>query len=219
MLIHHLPHLQITNFRAEPRLGVLVHWERAGVWKRVWQVLLDRLAEADQLDWNRAALDLSGIPGEKGGDKTGSNPTDKGKLKRHVVVDAQGVPLALKLTGANVHDSLILGELLDMVPAVHSGRRGRPRLRPEKLHADKAYDFPRCRQSCTERNISHRITRRGIEGKQRLGKHRWVVERTQAWYNQLRRLVIRYERRANIHQALLNIGLLLICCHFVQRFC
>lgn len=125
----------------------------------------------------------------------------------------------MKMTGANVHDSVVLEELLDMIPPVHSGRRGRPRFRPEKLHADKAYDFPRCRRSCTRRNIKHRIARRGIESKQRLGRHRWVVERTQAWYNQLRRLVIRYERRPDIHQALLNIGSLLICWHFVQRFC
>ena len=118
-----------------------------------------------------------------------------------------------------MHDSLILEELLDMIPPVHSGQRGRPRFRPEKLHADKAYDFPRCRQRCTERHIKHRIARRGIESRERLGKHRWVVERTQAWYNQLRRLVIRYERRTDIHQALLNIGSLLICWNFVQRFC
>ena len=41
-------------------------WQRAGVWKRVWEVLLDRLAEADQLDWSRAALDSSSIPAKKG---------------------------------------------------------------------------------------------------------------------------------------------------------
>ena len=125
----------------------------------------------------------------------------------------------MKMTGANVHDSVVFEELLDMIPPVHSGRRGRPRFRPEKLHADKGYDFPRCRRSCTERHIGHRIARRGIECKERLGRHRWVVERTQAWYNGLRRLVIRYERRADIHEALLNIGSLLICWNFVQRFC
>ena len=41
-------------------------WQRAGVWKRVWEVLLDRLSEADQLDWSRAALDSSSIPAKKG---------------------------------------------------------------------------------------------------------------------------------------------------------
>ena len=41
-------------------------WQRAGVWKRVWEVLLDRLSEADQLDWSRAALDSSSVPAKKG---------------------------------------------------------------------------------------------------------------------------------------------------------
>jgi IS5 family transposase len=135
------------------------------------------------------------------------------------VVDAQGIPLAVILTGANVHDSRVFGDLLDIIPPLHTGNRGRPRFRPEKLHADKAYDFRRCRVACTERGIEHRIARRGTESKDRLGKHRWVVERTHAWYNKMRRLVIRYERRADIHQAFLNIGSLLICWNFVQRFC
>lgn len=135
------------------------------------------------------------------------------------MVDAQGIPLAVKLTAANVHDSRVFGDLLDMIPPIHTGRRGRPRFRPEKLHADKAYDFRRCRAECTERGITHRIARRGIESKERLGRHRWVVERTHAWYNKMRRLVIRYERRADIHEAFLNIGSLLICWRFIQRFC
>jgi transposase len=51
-----------------------------------------------------------------------------------------------------------------------------------------------------------RIARRGIESSQRLGRHRWVVERTVAWLNRYRRLTICYERRADIHQAFLTLG-------------
>ena len=40
-----------------------------------------------------------------------------------------------------------------------------------------------------------------MESSQRLGRHRWVVERTHAWLNRMRRLVVRYERRADIHLA------------------
>lgn len=135
------------------------------------------------------------------------------------MVDAHGIPLAVALTAANLHDSKMFDELLDLIPPIHGGRPGRPRFRPAKLHADKAYDFPRCRAACTARGIQHRIARRGIESKERLGRHRWVVERTQAWYNRMRRLVIRYERRPDIHRAFLNLGSLLICWSFVQRFC
>lgn len=49
----------------------------------------------------------------------------------------------------------------------------------EKLHhehADKAYDFPRCREALRKRGITPRIARRGIESSEKLGKYRWVVE-------------------------------------------
>lgn len=158
--------------------------------------------------------------GEKGGEKTGPNPTDKGKpgSKHHLLVDRKGVPLTVLLTAANVHDSKVLDDLLDSVPAI-PGPRGRPRFRPDKLHADKGYDYSRCRRSCQKRGIRSRIARRGIEPKDRLGRHRWVVERTHAWRAKFRRLRIRDERREDIHLGFLNLGCALICWNFVQRFC
>ncbi|HEX9945189.1 MAG TPA: transposase, partial [Thermoanaerobaculia bacterium] len=96
---------------------------------------------------------------------------------------------------------------------------GRPRCRPAKLHADKGYDYPRCRRSCRVRGIQPRIARRGIEPKDRLGHYRWVVERTHAWCNQFRRLRVRDERRADIHRAFLSIACALICLNFIERFC
>ena len=68
---------------------------------------------------------------------------------------------------------------LDAVSQVRRlrGRLGRPRKRPEKLHADKGYGFSRWRQALRKREIQPRIARRGIESSERLGGHRWVVER------------------------------------------
>lgn len=144
----------------------------------------------------------------KGGAKTGPNPTDRGKsgTKRHVVVDTNGTPLAAVLSAANVHDSRMFVEVVDAIPFVYSGRRGRSRFRPEKLHADKGYDFAFCRRALRERNILPRIARRGVESSERLGRFRWVVERTGAWLNQFRRLRIRWERRDDVHEAFLLIG-------------
>jgi transposase len=65
------------------------------------------------------------------------------------------------------------------------------------------------------RGIKCRIARRGIERSDRLGRHRWVVERTLAWLAKYRRLTIRYERRADIHQAFLSLACSLICCNFL----
>jgi transposase len=60
-----------------------------------------------------------------------------------------------------------------------------------------------------------------LESSERLGRHRRVVERTLAWLNRFRRLAIRYERRADIHEALLHPGCILICWNFIhsKRFC
>ena len=105
--------------------------------------------------------------------------------------------------------------LIDAIPAI-GGRRGRPRRRPDKLHADKAYDHRRCRNACRRRNIMPRIARRGVETAQKLGQHRWVIERTFAWLNRFRRLTIRYERRLDIHHALTAIACSLICFRALQ---
>ena len=125
----------------------------------------------------------------------------------------------MTLTGANRHDSAMLAPTLDAVPPVRSGKRGRPRRRPAKLHADKAYDNRRCRRECRERGITPRIARRGVESSQRLGKHRWVVERTLAWLARFRRLVVRYERRADIHLAFTTLGCALVCLSQIRRLC
>jgi hypothetical protein len=55
-----------------------------------------------------------------------------------------------------------------------------------------------------KRRIIPRIARCGIEPKNRLGRYRWVVERTLSWLNRFRRLKIRYEHRADIHLAFLQ---------------
>jgi transposase len=134
------------------------------------------------------------------------------------VVDRAGTPLACLLSPANRHDSLMLEPVLDAIAPIRRPR-GRPRRRPDKLHADKAFDHRRCRTGCRRRHIKPRIARRGIESSQKLGRHRWVVERTLAWLNRFRRLTIRYERRADIHYAFLTLGCAIICLQQITRFC
>ena len=122
------------------------------------------------------------------------------------------------LSAANVHDSRVLEEAVDAIEPI-KGPRGRPggrRKRPKKLHADKGYDFPRCRKALRKRGITPRIARRGIESSERLGRHRWVVERTLAWLAKYRRLAIRYERRDDIHEAFLHLGCSLICLNYLS---
>jgi transposase len=139
--------------------------------------------------------------------------------KRHLVTDARGTPLGLVLTGANCHDSPLMASTPDAIPPLRSGWRGRPRRRPDKLQADKAYDARVGRQECRTRGIRSRIARRGIERSDRLGRHRWVVERSHAWFNRARRLPVRYEHRADIYEAFTFLQDSLITLRQVQRFC
>jgi len=159
-----------------------------------------------------------GDPGAKRGRLTGPSPVDRGKAgsKHHIIVDQQGVPLAALVSPANTHDSKVFEQTIDAIKPI-AGKAGGQRRRPGKLHADKGYDFPRCRHACVVRGICPRIARRGIESKQRLGRYRWVVERTFAWLHAFRRLRIRYERRDDIHLAFLILGCLIITARFLDR--
>ena len=156
---------------------------------------------------------------QKGGEHTGPNPADRGRpgSRRHLPVDAGGIPLAVALTPANVHDSRMLAPVLDAPTPIRQGR-GRPRRRPGQPHADKADDVPRCRRACHERRIVPRIARRGIDTSEHLGRHRWVVERTFAWFARFRRLVVRYERRADIFEPFHHLAAAMICCGFIERW-
>ena len=135
-----------------------------------------------------------------------------------MVTDAEGTPLGLTLSPANWHDSRMLEATLDAVPAVSGGKRGRPRRRPEKLHADKAYTGRPVREALRKRGITPRIARRDLEDSRRLGRHRWVVERTFAWMARFRRLVVRYKRRADIHLAFATLAAALVCLSQLRRF-
>ncbi len=127
--------------------------------------------------------------------------------------------MAKAVTGANTHDVTQLIPLVDAIPPV-SGKRGRPRRRPRTLWADKAYDSMAHRLALRERGIEPVIPKRGTGRAEGLGSVRWVVERTISWLHQQRRLRVRYERRADIHEAFLTIGCILICHRTLKRsFC
>src|SRR4029450_3853668 len=154
----------------------------AGVFERLHEVLLDELGTAGQLDWSRASVDSFSLRAVRAGDQVGANPVDRAKpgSKLHLAVDGGGLPLSLLVTGANTNDSLVFAALLDDLPPVRTPA-GRRRCRPEKVHADKAYDHRRCRRYLSRRGIKVRIACCGIESSQRLGRHRWKAEHTIPW--------------------------------------
>lgn len=124
--------------------------------------------------------------------------------------------MAELITAANVNETTLLERLLDAIPPIR-GKVGRPKRRPEKLHADKGYRSRRNQRVLRRRGIQSRIARPMVDSSETLGKHRWVVERTFAWINQMRRLIIRYERRDDIYNAFYQLGCAMICFNFLKH--
>ena len=132
-----------------------------------------------------------------------------------MICDGHGVPLAIKLTGANCHDSTQALLLVDGIPLLQ-GARGRPRCRPDSVLGDRAYDSERIRHALRRRQILPRLAMRNRKHGSELGRWRWVVERTFAWLNQFRRLRVRYEKRPDMHLAFLTLACILICWKFLK---
>lgn len=100
------------------------------------------------------------------------------------------------------------------------GKVGRPRCKPDRLYADRGYDSDPHRRALRARGIEPEIARRYTEHGSGLGIFRWVVERSLSWLHQFRRLRVRYERRADMHEALLSLGCAMICWNVLQHeFC
>jgi transposase len=114
------------------------------------------------------------------------------------------------LTGCNRNDVTQLLPLVDGIAPV-TGKRGRPRQRPERVIADRGYDHDKYRRELRRRGLAHRIARRRADHGSGLGRERWVVERTFAWLRDFRRLRIRWERDPEIHLAFLYLGCAVIC--------
>jgi transposase len=126
--------------------------------------------------------------------------------------------LAASLTGGNRNDVTQLMPLVREFPILR-GRCGRPRLAPDQLFADRGYDHDKYRRKLRSNGIRPRIARRGEAHGSGLGVYRWVVERTIAWYHGMKRLRIRWERRDDIHEALLDLASCIIAFRHVVRLC
>ncbi|BCX02303.1 MAG: hypothetical protein KatS3mg053_0241 [Candidatus Roseilinea sp.] len=119
-------------------------WVQAGVFKRMWQAGLAEYDEVKGIAWKWQAGDGAMTKAPLGGEKTGKNPTDRAKrgVKRSLLVDEQGVPLSIVVSGANTPDSALLESTLDTMPV----ERPDPQTVPQNLCLDKAYSGEPCRQ-------------------------------------------------------------------------
>lgn len=190
----------------------LHEWHRLGVWHKLHRVLLSKLRYAGKIDWSRAAADATTLRALRGGDKTGPTPTDRGRkgTRDHLLTDGKGVPLSTHATAANVNEVTQFKALVAAVPAV-AGKPGAPRRKPEAILADRAYDSRPLREWLWAKGIIPFLARRGQEHGSGLGVYRYVVEQCFAFFKGFRRLRLRYERTAFMHEANLQLAACLIC--------
>jgi putative transposase len=142
-----------------------------------------------------------------GGERTGPNPTDRGKsgVKRSLLTDGRGVPLGVVVAPANRNDCKLVEGTLEARPLRP------PRGTRQRICLDKGYDFPEVEEVVEAYWFESHIRRRGetAEGRRELLRaraHRWVVERTHSWMNRFRRLLIRWEKKVANYLALVHLA-------------
>jgi transposase len=177
-------------------------WHLADVWDLIHFAMLDWLARDEQIDWSRAVVDSCSVRAVCEGSQAGPNPTDRAKRgsKRHVICDGRGVPLAVRLTGANRHDSQEALPLVDAIPPLQ-GKRGRPRCHPDRVLGIGPTTREPSEGDCVFVAFCPYWPYVEDDTAVGLGRWRWVVERTFAWLSQFRRLRVRYDKRADVHEA------------------
>ena len=198
----------------------LREWELLGIWDRLHVHLLTLLKKAGQLDPEVVIVDSVIVRAFGGGEETGPSPVDRRKLgtKHTLMVDPDGVPLALRTARANDSDhTQILPIVLDF-PRL-GGTSGRPKELPDAVYADRGYDSDATRALLQWLGVEPFIAKRKTKHGSGLGKIRWVVERTISWIKGFRRMRIRYDRLAIMQNAWNTLAAAAICFRIICHDC
>ncbi|MHC5704546.1 transposase [Streptomyces tirandamycinicus] len=153
---------------------------------------------------------------EGGPDGSESRRSRQMGSKIHLITERSGLPHSIGISAANTHDSQGLEPLVRGIPPVRP-HRGPRRRKPPNSMATRGTTTTTCAGGCAH-GTSPRASRRGVESSQRLGRHRWTVERTVAWLAGCRRLHRRYQRKAAHFRAFAGIAAALICYRSLRRF-
>ena len=134
-----------------------------------------------------------------------------------VVVDGQGVPIGSTLASASPSEVTLAEETLETIKVPRKGR-GRPKKRPQRLIGDKGYDSDPLRKRLKTFKIDlivpHRKnrTKAKVQDGRKLRRYRkrWKIERTFSWFNNFRRLVVRYERLLTTYRGFFHLACIMI---------
>jgi len=200
-------------------------WRRMGIFEKLMKWMAEYYAkENGGIGWKWQAMDSKHSAAPLGGEKTGKNPTDRGKLgaKMNLLVDGRGAPISVVLTAANRHDKVSAVDLIvSMIPK-------RPAHKDQHLCADQAYDSYDLREFAASAGyiahikINPRRRKDGTEGAQEhppteefaervYPARRWKVERTISWLSKCRSLRTRWSKKAENWLALVQLA----CAHIL----
>jgi len=142
-----------------------------------------------------------------------------------LAVDGSGIPLNLLTEAANISEYQLALETIDGIFV--ATRPLHPKKRPDVLVADKGYDAGWLRKALSRRTIRPYIPKRRKKGEQKEPSYnntiqqfyatRWIVERTNAWLQNYRRIAVRWDRFADSYEAFIELACILICLRRVMR--
>lgn len=200
-------------------------WRKAGVWRHILEALQARADCQGRVDWSLHFLDSTVVRAHQhaaGARKIG-RPIEGEALGRsrggfstkiHIRAEGLGKPVTFALTGGEVHDSQAFVTLMGTGWIKRLGR-GRPRLKPDRLAADKAYSSGVIRSTLRRRGIQPVIPSKSNERPEptfdrTAYRERNRVERLINKLKQFRRIATRYEKRAANFLAIITIAAVLL---------
>jgi transposase len=198
----------------------LREWEAMGIWDRLHVHLLELLRKVGEFDPHIAIVDSVIVRAFGGGEETGPSPVDRRKkgTKHTLMVDGNGVPIAVRMAPANTSDQTQILPIVLEIPRV-GGTSGRPKELPDTVYADRGYDSDDTRALLRWLGVEPYIAKRRTPHGSGLGKVRWVVERTFSWLKGFRRMRIRYDRLSIIQEAWNTLAAAAICFRMICHDC
>lgn len=184
-------------------------WVRAGVFERLMRDAGHMIEERDGYRLYECFIDGTFSKAKGGGDGIGLTKAGKG-VKIMVLVDARGVPMAVTTGSASPHESKLVQGLFEFMLSIEA---------PHRIIGDKAYDSDALDDLLVDEGVEmiapHRASRKPENATQdgrplRRYRRRWTVERTISWFQNFRRLCIRYEKSTTLFQGFLHLGCTMI---------
>jgi len=184
-------------------------WCKDGSFKRVWILLLEKYKHL--LDMSSIQLDGTHTPTKRGGEAVAYQGRKKSKTSNMLIItDSQGIPLACSQAIAGNHNDAFelvqnVDSMLDTIESANISTKGL------FLNADAGFDTTEFRESCFKNDIIDNIDKNKRNGSENesifdtlLYKQRFVIERTNAWLDAFKAILVRFETN-KIHWEALNL--------------